>query len=134
MSRLPFTIPLASAALRNKAMEALKRAPDGFRVTFEEPRRSEDQSAKFHAMVREVSRQCQHGGEKLNEDQWKQVFISALAGDKIVPSLDGKAFISIRKSTSRMSKAELSDLIEIVYAYGAEHGVEFKEFKTADAA
>jgi hypothetical protein len=44
-----------------------------------------------------------------------------------VPNLDGTGFVALGLSTSRMSKRELSDLMELISAFGAERGVEWTE-------
>ena len=35
-------------------------------------------------------------------------------------------------STSRMNKAQFSELIELIYNYGAEHGVQWSEKAKSD--
>ena len=57
-------------------------------------------------------------------DEWKDVFSAALKKQKVVPGLDG-GFVVCGQSTSRMSKREFSDLVELIYAFGAERGVVF---------
>ena len=53
------------------------------------------------------------------------VFLDGLKGEiRTVPNLDGNGFVSLRRS-SDLSKAEMGDLMELIAAFGAEHGVEF---------
>lgn len=123
----PYTIPLASTELRKKAFEALKRAPDGYRVTFEGPKRSNDQNRRMWAMLGEVSRQVEYYGQKRTPDAWKDIFSAALREVEAVPSIDGRGIVQIGLRTSKMTKAQMSDLMELITAYGAEHGVVFKD-------
>jgi NinB protein. len=44
-----------------------------------------------------------------------------------VPNLDGTGFIILGQSTRAMSKKELSNLLELAYAFGAEHDVKWSE-------
>jgi hypothetical protein len=44
--------------------------------------------------------------------------------------VDG-GFVVLGSSTSKMTKGEMSELIELAYAFGATHGVEFAEVTSA---
>jgi ABC-type branched-subunit amino acid transport system ATPase component len=44
----------------------------------------------------------------------------------MVPGVDG-GMVFLGEPTSGMSKKEMSDLIELVCAFGAEHGVEWSD-------
>lgn len=124
----PYTIPLASADLRKKAHRAIDRAPDGYRVTFAAPKRSDEQNKRMWAMLSEVSRQVEYYGEMMTPEEWKDVFTAALKKElRVVPAIDGKGIVQIGLRTSKMSKAELSDLMELITAYGAAHGVTFND-------
>lgn len=115
---------------KNRAQAALwiKRAPEGTRVTFQGPQRSLAQSDKLHAMLSEIAMQVEYYGQKRTVTAWKFIFMDALAGElETVPSIDGQGLVSIGRSTSDLSKAEMSDLIEIVYKFGADRGVRFKD-------
>lgn len=128
----PYTIPLANSALRTKAMEAVKRAPEGYRVTFEAPKRSDPQNRRMWAMLGEVSQQVEYYGEKLSPEAWKDIFTASLKKElKVVPSLDGKGIVQIGLRTSKMSKGEMADLIALIEMYGATHDVKFKDEQAA---
>lgn len=104
--------------------------PDGHVVvTIGNESRNEQQSRKFHAMCGDVARQCQWAGKKRTAEQWKLLFVSAHAvatkqGAEIVPGLEGE-FLNIRESTARMGVKRMASLIEYVYAWGAENGVQW---------
>jgi hypothetical protein len=95
-------------------------------VTIREARRTTEQNAKLWAMLGEVSAAVDWYGQKLTPEEWKHVFSASLKKQRVVPGLDG-GFVVLGLSTSRMSKAELSELIELILAFGAERGVEFQE-------
>lgn len=118
---------LAHPIARNRAVEAVRTAPDGFSVTVAEPRRSLDQNARLWAMLGDVSAQVEWYGKRLSPEDWKHVFSSALKKMDVVPNLDGTGFVALGLSTSRMSKRELSDLMELISAFGAERGVIWSE-------
>lgn len=98
----------------------------GTRVELKEAKRTDDQNAKFWAMLTEVSQQLLWHGQKLNTEDWKLVFLDALKRElRIVPNITGNGFVNLGRSSSDLTKAEFSDLIEIINAFGAEHGVVF---------
>jgi hypothetical protein len=81
----------------------------------------------MYAMLEEVSRQVEWYGQKLSKYDWKDMFTASLRkGQRTAPGIDG-GFVVFGEHTSQMSKVDFSDLIELIYAFGAEHGVIFKE-------
>lgn len=100
----------------------------GHRLTMEvrPEKRSSAQNRRLWAMLTDVSRQVDWHGNKLQPDEWKEVFTAALNRQKVVPGIDG-GFVVIGSRTSRMTKAEMSELQELMAAFGAEHGVVFRE-------
>lgn len=107
---------------RQLAINAIKVAPAGYIVRIAEETRSLDQNAKLWPMLGDVSRQVDWYGQKLTDEEWKDVFSAALKKQKVVPGLDG-GFVVCGQRTSVMSKREFSDLVELIYAFGAQHGV-----------
>lgn len=116
---------LAHDIARQRAVHAVQSAPDGFVVTIKEPTRTLDQNALLWPLLTEVSRQVDWYGQKLTEDEWKDVFTAGLRKQKAVPGIDG-GFVMVGSKTSRMNKREFSDLVELIYAFGAQHGVKFQ--------
>jgi len=88
-------------------------------------KRTTDQNDRLHAMLRDLASQVDWHGEKLDIENWKALFTASLCGQKVVPSLDGGGFTVLSRHTSRMSIAECSDLMELISAWGVEHGVKF---------
>lgn len=108
---------------RARAVEAVKAAPQGWSVSVGEPTRSSDQNARLWASLADIAGQVEWYGKKLTPEDWKHVFSSSLRKLQVVPNLDGSGFVALGLSTSRMSKREMSDLLELMYAFGAERGV-----------
>ena len=111
---------------RQRAIEAVKNAPAGYVIEVKEPTRTLDQNALLWPLLTEVSRQVDWYGQKLTEDEWKDVFTAGLRKQKAVPGIDG-GFVMVGSKTSRMNKREFSELVELIYAFGAERGVKFQE-------
>lgn len=112
-------------------MRSVEVAPAGHVVTISEPTRSLEQNALLWPLLEEVSRQVEWYGKKLSPESWKHVFSASIRKLDVVPNLEGTGFVTLGQSTSQMSKREFSDLIETIYAFGAQRGVEFKEPATA---
>lgn len=120
-----FILAPAPHPARRNCLDAIRTAPEGWAVTIQEPTRNLEQNAKLWAMLAEVSRIDWHG-HKLTSEEWKDVFTAALKRQKVVPGIDG-GFVVLGTRTSRMGKREFAELIELIYAFGAQNGVVFKE-------
>lgn len=121
------TFILVHETARNLALQHVKNAPEGHCVTISEPTRSLEQNAALWANLADISEQVEWYGRKLSPEDWKHVFTASLKKLDVVPNLDSTGFVALGSSTSRMSKRELSDLIELIRAFGAERGVRFKD-------
>jgi hypothetical protein len=82
------------------------------------------QNARLWAMLTDISKQVDWYGRKLTPEQWKHVFTAALSKQDVVPGIDG-GFVVLGKSTSKMTKVEMSELQDLMEAFGAEKGVKF---------
>lgn len=124
------TLILAHAQARKLAAQACQDEPEGVVVQFREPTRSLEQNAALWAALAEISSQVEWYGRKLSSEDWKHVFTASLKKLDVVPNIDGTGFVALGMSTSRMSKREMSDLLELIHAFGAERGVQFREHAT----
>lgn len=109
---------------RRRAEEAVREAPDGYVVRIGPPTRSLEANAAMWSALTDVSEQVEWYGRKLTPENWKHVFTASLKKQDVVPGLHGD-FVVLGLSTSKMTKAEMSDLIELIHAFGAERGVVF---------
>lgn len=87
-------------------------------------RRTLDQNALLWAVLSDVASQVVWHGQRLAKEEWKDIFTAALKQQKVVPGLEG-GFVVLGTSTRRMTKQEFSDLLELIFAFGAEQGVEW---------
>ena len=115
---------LVHAEARKRAVSAIMDAPDGYIVRISEPTRSLESNSLLWVLLGEVSKQVEWYGSKLTAEEWKDVFSASLKKQKVVPALDG-GFVVCGQRTSKMTKSEFSDLIELIQAFGAERGVNF---------
>ncbi len=121
-------ITLSRKEEMERALRWIAQAPQGTRVEFKAPRRTIEQNDKMWAMLTDVATQCEHLGRKYTTDQWKVLFMHACGREvQFIPALDGATFLPYGQSSSDLSKQEMSDLIEFMFAWGAEHGVKFND-------
>ncbi len=130
MMAAPFTLRLSSRATRETACRAVMQAPEGSSMSIALPKRTGDQNRLLHALLTDVALQVEWNGKKRNVEAWKDIFTAALRSANheldIVPGLHG-GFVLLGMHTSSMSKEEMSDLIELMYAFGAQRGVVWSE-------
>lgn len=88
----------------------------------ESEQRTLSQNSRLWAMLTDVSRQVDWYGRKLSQWAWKDVFTAALKKQDVVPGIDG-GFVVLGERTSRFTKAEMSELLELMMAFGANHKV-----------
>jgi hypothetical protein len=115
---------LHSDAMKARAIEWISKAPKETRITFQKPRRTLDQNAKFWAMATDVATQVKWHGIRLSPEDWKLIFLDGLKRElRLVPNIDGTGFVNLGRSSSDLSKDEMAQMIELMFAFGAEHGV-----------
>lgn len=122
MKRL-FILPVGRA----NALQAVREAPDGYVVQVREPTRSLEANARLWACLHEIAERVEWYGRKLSAEDWKHVFSASLRKLDVVPNLDGTGFVALGMSTSKMSKREFSDMLELIAAFAAERGIELGE-------
>jgi hypothetical protein len=93
-------------------------------LTIKTETRSTAQNSRMWAMLTEVSNQVDWYGRKLTPEAWKCVFSASLKKQDVVPGLHGD-FVVLGQSTSQMTVAEMTELMDLMEAFGAEKGVRF---------
>jgi hypothetical protein len=77
-------------------------------------------------MLTDIARQVEWAHGKMSPDDWKLVFLDALDREtRVTFSLDGKGLVVLTQSSSDLSKEEMSNMIELMLAFGADKGVVF---------
>lgn len=127
-------ITLSGRADRERAAHWVDKMPTGTRVLFKESKRTVAQNDKMWAALTDVATQVEWHGQKLTPDDWKLLFLDALTRElRLVPNIDGTGVVDLKRSSSNLSKAEFSDLIELIHQFGANHGVRFHDTETEAA-
>ena len=86
--------------------------------------RSLEANAAMWAHLADISRQVVWYGQKLTSEEWKEVLSAGLRKQRVVPGIDG-GFVSLGVRTSKMSIKEMSAMIELSIAFGAQQNVRF---------
>lgn len=126
------TFVLINDTVRRNAIKAIMDALPDFTASISPPKRSNDQNAKLHAILSDLSRSpLKWAGKHRSIDEWKALVISAhsVATDtkgEVIPGIEGE-FVAIRESSASMSVRRASSLIEYLLAFCATNGVELTE-------
>lgn len=121
------------------AAKPLLMAGHRLTLTLTEQTRSNAQNAALHAALTDISRQAEWAGRKWDVEDWKRLLTAGWCrataqGVELVPSVDGHGVDVLYRRTSKLTKAECSELLEYVHAWGAEHGVKFSAPKSWEGA
>ena len=123
-------LTITSNAVKSRAAYFLQMVPtDGTYQVIIRPAdtRSLDQNAKLWPMLQDICKQVDWYGYNLTREEWKDFFMAILKEQKVVPNPDRTGFIAVGGHTSKLSRKKFSDLIELIYAFGAEHDVEWSD-------
>jgi hypothetical protein len=113
-------LTLINNDVRQRAIDAVRDAPDGWEIIVRPKRRSLDQNSKLHALIQEFDG-LEFSGQKRNAEDWKVILVSghtqATKGEsELITGIEGE-MVQLRESTARMSKERSSSLIEYVQAF-----------------
>lgn len=122
-------VEIKATADRNLIARWARDVPDGTTVEFRAPRRSLDQNALMWSLLQQISKQVDWYGQKLSSEDWKDVLTASLRRTRVVPGIDAGTFVPLGMRTSQMTKEEIGELIELIYAFGAERSVHFRELE-----
>jgi hypothetical protein len=132
MSR--YFLTLRSTVDKARVHKIVDAAPLGTRVEVKAAKRSLPQNDRMWAMLTDVAQQVPWHGVRLRPDDFKLIFLDALKRElRMVPNLDGTGFVNLGRSSSDLSKSEMSDLMELIAEFGARHGVTFQDQQEAAA-
>lgn len=119
---------LAHDEARRRALEAVKTAPDGFKVTIAEPSRTLDQNAAQWPILEAFSAQLQwpvNGAMcTLEPEEWKDILTAAFRREavRVAQGLDG-GMVMLGMRTSKMPKKTFSEYLDFLHATAVERGV-----------
>lgn len=122
------TIIVRNQADKDRASAWAQKAPVGTRIEFKATKRTLPQNDRMWAMLTDIATQLEWNGYRLSPDDWKLMFLDALNREvRVVSAINGDGFVTLGRSSSDLSKEEMSDMIELMTAFGAQHGVTFHD-------
>ncbi len=122
--RKTFILPIG----RERALEAVRTAPDGFAVTVAERTRSLEQNAAQWPILQAFADQLQwpvNGSMvSMSADEWKDVLSAAFRREtvRVAMGLDG-GMVMLGMRTREMSKSDFSEWLDFLHATAATRGV-----------
>ena len=113
---------LAGERQRFHAKKLIDQAPNDYVVTINEPRRSTDQNSLFWALLSELSVR-KVAGREATPEAWKLLVMHACGhACQFEIGLNGQPF-PVGFKSSKLTKRQMGDLIDWIYAYANEQGV-----------
>lgn len=122
---------------RGRAVRWVEQAPVGTVVEFKQKGRTGDQNSAMWSLLTQINKQRPtHNGVKMSAVLWKAVFMQALGAELVMlPTLEGGGLFPFGHRSSKLTVSEMGDLIELMLAWSAQHGLVIKHFdEQAEAA
>lgn len=117
---------LASDHARARAKLWVDRAPGDWFCEVREPRRTLSQNDKMHAMLTDIAL-SKPLGRKHTPDDWKAIAMNACSWEcAFLEGLDGRPF-PVGFRSSKLTKVQMSTLIDWLQAFGDENGVRWTD-------
>ncbi len=122
------TFILVHQEARNRAIEAVRNAPDGFAVTVGERNRSLDQNAAQWPILQAIAAQLEWPVNgtmtKLSDEEWKDILTAGFKANdvRLAQGVHG-GVVMLGQRTSQMDKKTFSDWLEYLHWFCAERGV-----------
>lgn len=120
-------VRLVGDSQRDYAVRLIRESNDGDVMRLGAETRSDEQNRKLWPMLTDIQRQVP-GMETYAANDIKLRFLNALGVEmRFLPALEDEGMFPVGLRSSTLTKAQFSGLIELIYAYGAKHGVEWSE-------
>jgi hypothetical protein len=124
---MPYTVRLTGPTQREYAKRLIDAAPDYAVVTVRAGDRTLDQNAKMWAMLSDIAR-AKPENRSWTPEVWKAAFLHCLGHQvQFAEGLDGSGPFPLGFRSSKLSKAQMSDLLDVITEYGTRHGVQWSD-------
>lgn len=121
------TIKLASKAHRDRAASLIYQVPQGYCVSIGEETRTQEQNRLMWPLIADIQAQVPETAT-YSADDMKLRFLNALGQEmRFLPELEGSGMFPVGQRSSTLSKSQFTALIELLFAYGAKHGVRWSD-------
>lgn len=124
---MSLTVRLVGPRQREHAKRLIDMAADGDVMRLGKETRSEEQNRKLWPMIDDLRRQIPELAERTRDDI-KLQFLNALGVEmRFLPTLEGEGVFPVGLRSSTLTKQQFSGLLELLYAFGAKHGVQWTD-------
>lgn len=111
-------------------IKAQTMAGHRLQLDVKEQKRSDKENRLLHSLLGHISKTQEWAGKKRDIETWKRLLVAAWCRAineqvEILPALDGHGVEIVFKRTSTLTRRECADLIEFIFAWGAEAGIQF---------
>ena len=121
------SIRLVGQSQRDFAKQMIDAAPSGYVVKIAAETRRDAQNRKLWPMIFDLQRQVPEMAGYSAEDI-KLRLLNALGTElRFLPALEGQGMFPVGMRSSTLTVEQFSGLVELIYAYGAKHGVRWSE-------
>lgn len=101
-----------------------------FMVEVRDVTRTDDQNRLMWPILKAFADQQTLCGKRLTKEQWKSVFLQHLGHPQdMLPTLDESTWFAAGLRSSKLTKPEFSELIELLMAEAAQRGVVWEKEK-----
>ena len=121
------TIKLSTRQARQRAHALIDAAPEGYVCAIGEETRTQEQNRLLWPLIADIQAQVP-SMQPFSADDIKLRFLNALGIElRFLPELEGAGMFPVGQRSSTLSKTQFSGLIELLFAYGAKHGVRWSD-------
>ena len=125
------TVRLLGPTQKDYAKRLIDEAPADFVMKLGKETRRDIQNRKLWPMLADIQRQVP-GMATFSCDDIKLRFLNLLGTEmRFLPALESEGVFPVGLRSSTLTVAQFGGLIELLYKYGAEHGVVWSEPKAA---
>jgi hypothetical protein len=117
---------LAHDTARQRAIEAVKNARQGWVVRIEPPNRTSAQNSFYWATLAAISEQIRPKGQTHDQDVWHHYFKARFLPGRMIELPNGQV-IESEPTTTGLTKAQFSDYVEQVLAWATNHGLQMTD-------
>lgn len=109
------------------AKRLIDAAPIGWVMKLAAETRRDAQNRKLWPMLADIQRQVP-GFDTYSTEDIKHRFMNALGTEmRFLPTLEGEGVFPVGMRSSTLTVAQFSALVELLYAFGAKHGVAWSD-------
>jgi hypothetical protein len=119
------TVRLVGDTQRAYAKRVIDNAPVGYVVKVAAETRRDAQNRKLWPMLADIQKQVP-GFDVFSTEDIKHRFMNSLGTEmRFLPELEGQGMFPVGMKSSTLTVEQFSGLVELIYAFGAKHGVQW---------